>query len=315
VVSGRSPLGLVRCDVWDELLTFRVDILTSPSLSTRPFLTPPFSAIFPSKPQDSTLLLHLYHDSNLLNLLNTFTSSFRRARQTTAYDSFQLQALKYDLLQFYTARQAWHRDVELDDRRSFHLCMLSHKTLDLTKPVPSGPFLVFNSLLVEILVYFKITTDCVTRAPSPLDPEHKFTFFRDCLKDLRARSVDCITHATSMNVDLGVLPAFHLTLAFLPFKVLRAASQIDPSGSGALYTTKEVSQYRAMLCSSHRLGESMVAHIENHIPSPSWSQLVETMEPGLPGDSQNESSEDFAELFRTVFESDAFFDFQYPPQV
>jgi hypothetical protein len=170
---------------------------------------------------------------------------------------------------------------------------------------------VFNSLIVEILLLFKITTDCVTRAPSPLGPGDKFTFFRDCLKDLRARSVDCIAHATATNMDLGVLPAFHLTLAFLPFKVLRAASQIDPSGSGEMFRTEAVTQYRGMLSSSHSLGTSMVEHIESHVPSRSWDHLVDSMESGNLGDDHNEGADDFAELFRAMCESDAFLDFHY----
>lgn len=114
-------------------------------------------------------------------------------------------------------------------------------------------------------------------------------------------------------MDLGILPAFHLTLAFLPFKVLRAASLIDPAGSGGMFDNETVVQYRAMLCSSHRLGAIMVAHIESHIPSPNWGQLVETFEPGIVEGHQDPETEDFTELFRTIFESDAMFDFQYPP--
>jgi hypothetical protein len=188
-------------------------------------------------------------------------------------------------------------------------------TCKLTKAVQSGAFLVFNSILVNILVYFKVTTDCVTRAPSPLCPDDRFTFFRDCLKDMRARSVDCIRYATANQMDLGILPAFHLTLAFLPFKVLRSASQIDPNGSLELFNTTAVTQYRAMLCSSHRLGASMVAHIENHIPSPSWGQLVESFETGIPVVDHQAETEDYADLFRSMFESDALFDFQYPPNI
>jgi hypothetical protein len=112
-------------------------------------------------------------------------------------------------------------------------------------------------------------------------------------------------------MDLGVLPAFHLTLAFLPFKVLRAASQIDPSGSGEMIKTEAVTQYRAMLSSSHSLGASMVAHIENHVPSRNWDYLVDSMEPGNLGDDHNEGPDDFAELFRTMCESDAFLDFHH----
>jgi len=171
--------------------------------------------------------------------------------------------------------------------------------------------MVFNSIIVEILLLFKITTDCVTRAPSPLGPGDKFAFFRDCLKDLRARAVDCIAHATATNMDLGVLPAFHLTLAFLPFKVLRAASQIDPAGSGEMFRTGAVAQYRAMLCSSHALGASMVAHIENHLPSRSWDHLVDSMETEHLPDDHNNGSDEFADLFRTMCESDAFLDFGY----
>jgi len=164
-----------------------------------------------------------------------------------------------------------------------------------------------------MLLLFKITTDCVTRAPSPLERGDKFIFFRDCLRDLRARAVDCIVHATATNMDLGVLPAFHLTLAFLPFKVLRAASQIDPTGSGDMFRTEAVTGYRAMLSSSHSLGASMVAHIENHVPSRSWDSLVDSMEPENLGDDHNDGSDDFAELFRTMCESDAFLNLHYQP--
>jgi hypothetical protein len=193
--------------------------------------------------------------------------------------------------------------------------MIHHLMRKLTKAVQSGNFLVFNSILVDILVYFKVTTDCVTRAPSPLCPGDRFTFFRDCLKDLRARSVDCIWYATANKMDLGILPAFHLTLAFLPFKVLRAASQIDPNGSLEMFGTAAVTQYRGMLCSSHRLGAAMVAHIENHIPSPSWSQLVESFDLGIPAADQDPETSDYADLFRSIFETDALFDFQYPPNI
>lgn len=113
------------------------------------------------------------------------------------------------------------------------------------------------------------------------------------------------------NMDLGVLPAFHLTLAFLPFKVLRAASQIDPAGSGEMFRTGAVAQYRAMLCSSHALGASMVAHIENHVPSRSWEHLVDTLETGQLADDHNDGPDEFADLFRAMCESDAFLDFRY----
>jgi hypothetical protein len=96
------------------MLINRVEILTSPSLSARPFLTPAFSAVFPSKIPDSPLLAHLYHESRLLTLLGALTSNFRRARQTSAYDASQLQGLHSDLHQYRIATLAWQHNVEKD---------------------------------------------------------------------------------------------------------------------------------------------------------------------------------------------------------
>jgi len=58
-----------------------------------------------------------------------------------------------------------------------------------------------------------------------------------------------------------------------------------------------------------------VAHIENHIPSPSWGQLVESFETGIPAVDHHAEADDYADLFRSIFESDALFNFQYPPNV
>jgi len=114
-------------------------------------------------------------------------------------------------------------------------------------------------------------------------------------------------------MDLGKLPAFHLTLAFLPYKVLRAASRIDSADSGKMYSTEVVARYRGMLCSSHQLGSSMVAHIDKHIPSSSWGQFRDTMEQRHTDGDQHFGSEEFAELFRSMLEDDALLQFQYPP--
>jgi hypothetical protein len=100
------------------ILTGRVEILTSPSLSSRPFLTPAFSAVFPTKIPNSPLLLHLYHESLLLTLLGTLTTNFRRARQTSAFDASQLQGLQADLHEYRIAALAWQNNVEKDNRRS-----------------------------------------------------------------------------------------------------------------------------------------------------------------------------------------------------
>lgn len=173
----------------------------------------------------------------------------------------------------------------------------------------SGPFLAYNSLLIDILIPFKFSTDCVTRAPSPLGPAERLIFLRDCLFENRAKSVDCINHAVDSRMDLALLPAFHLTLAFLPFKVLRAASLIDPQGSGPLISTDQVKQYRSMLITSHPLGASMIERIEEHRPSQSWIAFA-AMLPGSEAEVMDIGEIDlFAERFWTMCETDNFLDF------
>lgn len=100
------------------MLTDRVEILTSPSLSARPFLAPAFSAVFPTKIPHSPLLVHLYHESRLLTLLGTLTANFRRARQTSAFDVSQLQGLQADLREYRAGVLSWQHSVEKDDRKS-----------------------------------------------------------------------------------------------------------------------------------------------------------------------------------------------------
>lgn len=170
---------------------------------------------------------------------------------------------------------------------------------------------MYNSLLVDILICFKFSTDCVTRAPSPLGPAERLTFLRDCLLHHRAKSVDCIDYAVSAQMDLAVLPAFHLTLAFLPFRSLRAASLIDPVGSGALADTDNYARYRSMLVTSHPLGAKMVQNIEAHRPTKSWdsfvSQLPENdIAAGVGGDDDVDA---FAERLWAMCDEDNLFDF------
>lgn len=176
-------------------------------------------------------------------------------------------------------------------------------------PVSSGPFLIYHSFLLDILIPFKFSTDCVTRAPSPMGPAERLTFLRECLLEIRAKSVDCINHAISTSMDFALLPAFHLTLAFLPFKVLRAASLIDPRESGPMAATREVQQYRSMLISSHSLGASMIGHIEDHQPSQSWFAFAAEM-PGNEGREVDAGDFDaFAEKFWEMCEGADGFDF------
>lgn len=174
--------------------------------------------------------------------------------------------------------------------------------------MPSGPVLIFNSLLIEILICFKFSTDCVTRAPSPLGPTERLNYLRDSLLQFRSCAVACIDYAVSASLDLAVLPAFHLTLAYMPFRALRAASLIDPVGSGPLASTQNFMRYRSMLVTSHPLGGQMVQNIEAHRPTDSWQSFVSQL-PDSEISAGETEVDAFAERLWAMCEEDNLFDF------
>jgi hypothetical protein len=101
-----------------------------------------------------------------------------------------------------------------------------------------------------MVVCLKVSNDGGPLLPSPLGYEERFPFMIETAISFLSCCADVIRHVVTSDIDLGHLPAFHLTLSFLPFKTLLMAKKSQPH-------KKAVSSRRSLrligTCSSHRI--------------------------------------------------------------
>lgn len=104
------------------LILGRVDILSSPSMASRPYRAPSLTAVFTHCNQATPLLKHLFYEARLLTMLETLTATFRRVRQTVAHDPTQLRTLWAAMSEHWLAADRWRTEVISEKSRS--LCVL-----------------------------------------------------------------------------------------------------------------------------------------------------------------------------------------------
>jgi hypothetical protein len=124
-----------------------------------------------------------------------------------------------------------------------------------------------------MVVCLKVSNDGGPLLPSPLGYEERFPFMIETAISFLSCCADVIRHVVTSDIDLGHLPAFHLTLSFLPFKTLLMAKKVTASQEGRVLTA-EFTAYRNLLIASHPSAGDFVWRIEQAQPPSGWKFAV-----------------------------------------
>ncbi|GFZ46644.1 hypothetical protein JCM24511_03864 [Saitozyma sp. JCM 24511] len=234
-----------------------VDMYSTPAFNVRPTGAPDIGSVLPigelSQLKDP-ILMHLALEARLLSLVAPVSAAFQRLRHDRSFEVTKATLLRQTLTEYEVEVRKWREDVA-------------------TSSLTSAPFLILNSLQLEVVMNLKISTDGATHMPSPLGYENRSLLFLSLARSLLTRCEEVVRFVNSSNIDLGLLPGFQMTLSFAPLEAIVMAHRITGAESLSL-SSSDLVAYRNRLIASHPAAESMVRHMDESLPSSGWKYAL-----------------------------------------
>lgn len=252
-------------------MTFRTHLFSTPGFthqSTLPLLINvlPIATAIQLR---SRLLLHLTLESILLVLLDPVIQAYRRARLEKQYQDATINSMKTEFRGFQDKVARWREDVEFNNRK-FSPSPRCSQRADVTL-VSSSAYLIFHSHLVEGLLALTLSGVYIPTPLAILDRMEIVTFFGGNLLHSSLRLID---HVLSSDLDLSLVPSFHLVLSLLPLGALIQSGKLHPDSEDVIARQSRLEEYKRILARSHPKLGLIIQDIDNMEPPHDYSQWV-----------------------------------------
>jgi hypothetical protein len=173
----------------------------------------------------------------LLVLLEPVVQAFRRARLERPFDEESIQLMLHEFTVFQSKLIQWRADV------AFQNCE-GHSNIAWYRSwftVSSTPFLIFHSYVIEEAVAMVLSG---TYIPIPVLYSGRMDIVTTFGGALLRASLDGIQHVLDSDLDLSLIPSFHLVLALLPLAALVQSGKLHPGAEEVTSRHETLVRYR-----------------------------------------------------------------------
>lgn len=130
--------------------------------------------------------------------------------------------------------------------------------------MPSSPFLLFHSHLVELSLAVVLSGLYI---PTPVLYPGRMEIVTTFGGDLLRASLKGIHHVIASDLDLSLIPSFHLVLALLPLGALVQSGKLHPGAAEVLSRQHALESYRKILGRAHPK-MALIIHDLDHMAAP-----------------------------------------------
>jgi len=129
--------------------------------------------------------------------------------------------------------------------------------------VPSTPFLIFHSYLVEESLAMVLSG---TSIPTPILYSSRIELVTTFGGALLSASMNGIQHVLDSDIDLSLVPSFHLVLALLPLAALVQSGKLHPDAEEVTSRHETLVQYRRVLSRAHPKLKLLIEDLDGMCP-------------------------------------------------
>lgn len=145
-------------------------------------------------------------------------------------------------------------------------------TSQLIVTVSSTPFLLFHSYLVEAALAMVLSG---TYIPLPIAYPARMEIVTTFGAELLHASLNGIHHAIQSDMDLSLIPSFHLVLALLPLGALVQSGKLHPGNEDVIGRRDILDRYRRALGKAHPKLKLIIEDLDNMSPPHDYTTYVE----------------------------------------
>lgn len=144
----------------------------------------------------------------------------------------------------------------------------------------STPFLLFHSYLIEASLAVVLSG---TYIPTPIVYSARMEIVTTFGGELLHASLSGIRHVLESNMDLSLIPSFHLVLALLPLGALVQSGKLHPLAQDVVGRQEILDRYRGTLSRAHPKLKLIIEDLDSMGPPHDYTTYASNNEDHLPG--------------------------------